>query len=117
MDSKKLSLETELHLFKQLISIQKKKFKLIANLKVKPNDSKAWAGIWVRVDTKDGEPCFFDNMSDRKVKINQWKEYTIEGEIGKNSKSLRFGGLCLYNGEFLFDNFKLLIEGDNGKFQ
>ncbi|WBX75880.1 DUF664 domain-containing protein [Tenacibaculum ovolyticum] len=106
--------------FVQTIDINsnsKKKFKLIANLKVKPNDSKAWAGIWVRVDTKDGEPGFFDNMSDRKVKINQWKEYTIEGEIGKNSKSLSFGGLCLYNGEFLFDNFKLLIEGDNGKFQ
>ncbi|MGG8497822.1 DUF664 domain-containing protein [Tenacibaculum sp. TC6] len=95
----------------------KKKFKLIANVKVEPADEKAWAGLWVRVDTKNAESGFFDNMSDRPIKTNKWGEYVIEGTINENSKTLNFGGLCLYNGKFLFDNFRLSIEDDNGKFQ
>ena len=94
-----------------------KKFKLTGSLKVNPTDDKAWAGLWARVDTKDGEPGFFDNMQDRKVRVNKWNEYTIEGTIDQNTKSLSFGGLCLYNGAFLFDNFNLFIEDDNGEFK
>lgn len=106
--------------FVQTIDISlksKKKFKLTGNLKVNPADDKAWAGLWARVDTKDGEPGFFDNMQDRKVRVNKWNKYTIEGTIDQNTKSLSFGGLCLYNGEFLFDNFNLFVEDDNGKFK
>ncbi len=101
----------------EISSDSEKKFKLIGSLKVEPADDKAWAGLWVRVDTKNDEPGFFDNMGDRPVKSSTWQEYTIEGTINKNSKSLNFGGLCLYNGKFYFDNLKLFIEGEDGKFQ
>lgn len=100
-----------------ITSDTKKKFKLTGNIKVNTNDKNAWAGLWARVDTKNDEPGFFDNMQDRGVKINLWKEYSIEGTIDKNSKYLNFGGLCLYNGEFFFDNLKLFIEDEKGKFQ
>ena len=91
-----------------------KKFKLTGNIKVEPKDKIAWGGLWVRIDTKDGEPGYFNNMGDRKVRINEWKEYNIEGTISKNSESLNFGGLCMNNGDFYFDNLKLFIENETG---
>ncbi|WP_299682719.1 DinB family protein [uncultured Tenacibaculum sp.] len=101
----------------EITSNTEKKFKLVGHLKTEPKDKSAWSGLWARVDTKNDEPGFFDNMRNRPVKTNTWKEYTIEGVINKNSKTLNFGGLCLNNGKFYFDNIKLYIEDENGKFQ
>lgn len=106
--------------FNQTIDIQtsvKKKFKVIASVKVETAEPKAWAGVWARVDNKNEEDGFFDNMSDRPVKSKEWKSYTVEGTIDENSKSLSFGGLCLYNGKFYFDKFELLIENTKGVFE
>jgi hypothetical protein len=105
--------------FNQTIDIQTnapKKFKVIATVKVETEDPKAWAGVWARVDTKNEEDGFFDNMGDRPIKAKVWQSYTVEGTIDANSKSLSFGGLCLNNGKFYFDKFELLIENDKGVF-
>ncbi|WP_316634914.1 DUF664 domain-containing protein [uncultured Flavobacterium sp.] len=106
--------------FNQTIAIQtsvKKKFRVIASIKVETTEPKSWAGVWARVDTKNDEDGFFDNMSDRPVKSKEWQSYTVEGTIDENSKSLSFGGLCLYNGKFYFDKFELFIENDKGVFE
>jgi len=95
--------------FSQFLDIKskaKKKFKVSASIKVETEDEQAWAGLWARVDNKE-ETGFFDNMGDRPVKINEWQSYTIEGFIDENAKRLNFGGLCLMNGKFYFDNYKL----------
>jgi hypothetical protein len=105
--------------FNQTIDIQTtvpKKFKVIATVKVETEDPMAWAGVWARVDTKNEEDGFFDNMGDRPIKVKAWQSYTVEGTIDANSKSLSFGGLCLYNGKFYFDKFELLIQNDKGVF-
>jgi hypothetical protein len=103
--------------FNQTIDIQTttpKKFKVIATVKVEAEDHLAWAGVWARVDTKNNEKGFFDNMGDRPIKTNTWESYTVEGNIDSNSKSLTFGGLCMNNGKFYFDNFELFIENNKG---
>nr|WP_315175133.1 DUF664 domain-containing protein [uncultured Flavobacterium sp.] len=103
--------------FRQTIDIQtkvKKKFKVVASVKVETNEPKAWAGIWSRVDNKNDEMGFFDNMGNRPIKSNTWQSYTIEGTIDENSKALNFGGLCSYNGKFYFDKFELFIENAKG---
>ncbi len=100
----------------EVTSDKEAKFKLMGSLKVMPKDDKAWAGLWIEVETKNGELDSSDSMGER-VKTNVWKEYSIEGTINKNTKRLNFGGLCLYNGDFYFDNFKLFIENDKGVFQ
>jgi hypothetical protein len=105
--------------FNQTIDIQTtvpKKFKVIASVKVETEEPMAWAGVWARVDTKNEEDGFFDNMGDRPIKTKVWQSYTVEGTIDANSKSLSFGGLCLYNGKFYFDKFELLIQNDKGVF-
>ncbi len=97
-----------------IVSEKEKKFKVTASIKVETEDEKAWAGIWARVDNKDDETGFFDNMRDRPVKSNKWASYSVEGTINSNSKTLNFGGICLMNGKFYFDNFKLFIEDNKG---
>jgi len=106
--------------FNQTIDIQtkvKKKFKVIASVKVETSEPNAWAGVWARVDTKNDEEGFFDNMQDRPVKSKEWNSYTVEGTLDANSKSVSFGGLCINNGKFYFDKFELLIENDKGVFE
>ncbi len=103
--------------FVQTISIQsdtKKKFKIEASVKLVTEDKFAWAGVWARVDTKNDEDGFFDNMGDRPIKSNVWQTYSVEGTIDSNTESLNFGGICEYNGKFYFDDFKLYIENKNG---
>ncbi|OAZ03744.1 DUF664 domain-containing protein [Flavobacterium succinicans] len=103
--------------FRQTIDVQtkvKKKFKVVASVKVESNEPKAWAGIWSRVDKKTEGVDFFDNMEDRPIKSNSWQAYTVEGTIDENSKALNFGGICSYNGKFYFDKFELFIENAKG---
>lgn len=105
--------------FTQTLDIQsktKKKFKITASVKVETGDEQAWAGVWARVDNEE-EMGFFDNMGDRPIKIDQWQSYTIEGFIDENAKRLNFGGLCLMNGKFYFDNYRLFIENDKGELE
>lgn len=106
--------------FTQSISIQsktKKKFRIEAYAKVVTDDKNASSGLWARVDNKNDEKGFFDNMSDRPITAPTWQPYVIEGTIDSNSETLNFGGVAEYNGRFYFDNFKLSIENDKGVFE
>jgi len=106
--------------FVQTISVASKaknKFKIEASVKLVTTDKFAKAAIWARVDNKNDEVGFFDNMADRPIKSDEWQTYTIEGTIDSDSKLLNFGGLCQFNGQFYFDNFKLYIENEKGNFE
>lgn len=106
--------------FVQSIAIKSdtiKRFKVEASVKVITTDSNAWAGVWVRVDNKNKEYGFFDNMEDRPISSDTWQTYTIEGTIDSNSETLNFGGICIFNGQFFFDDFKLFLEDGNGELQ
>ena len=100
--------------FLEIKSDTEKKFKVVASVKVATEDDSAWAGVWARVDNESDEQGFFDNMGDRPIKSNVWQSYTVEGTIGKDSRRLNFGGLCISNGEFYFDKFELFIENNEG---
>ncbi|AWI25244.1 DinB family protein [Flavobacterium pallidum] len=105
--------------FTQSIAIEsktKKKFRLEASVKVVTKDPHATAGLWARVDNKNEEQGFFDNMGDRPITSDTWQSYIIEGTIDANSSVLNFGGVMEYNGRFYFDDFKLSIENDKGTF-
>ncbi len=98
----------------EVSSYQGMKFILESDIKANLlDDSSGNCGMWARVDKTDGAG-FFDNMSDRPIIINAWKTYKIEGKIDTGAVRLVFGGLCYYNGNFSFDNFKLKIETKTG---
>ena len=92
------------------------KFRLTGKVKVVTEDEEAWAGLWFRLHNNDGEMAFFDNMGDRPVKSSEWATYEINGQLDENSAMIFFGGLCMRNGEFYFDDLNLEIEGEDGEF-
>jgi len=106
--------------FTQRIEVKtasKTKFRLQGKIKVVRTDTTGVAGLWARVDNSNGESGFFDNMLDRPVTKNEWDTYTIEGEIDKNSETINFGGLCLNNGKFYFDDIQLSIQNKEGVYE
>ncbi len=99
------------------VSVKKKThFKFKAAVKIETNDEMAWSGIWARVDNNNGETGFFDNMNDRPIKSDIWAYYEIQGTIDEHSEFLNFGGLCLKNGAFYFDDFQLSFQDESGAF-
>jgi len=95
-----------------------KSFRVVARVKVVTDDDRASAGLWARVDNKEGSGNgFFDNMGDRPITSDEWTSYTIEGTINAKSKNLNFGGICYNNGQFYFDHFEVFIEDAEGVFQ
>ena len=105
--------------FTQTIDVQadqEVKFKFVGKIKVITDDPNGVAGLWARVDNKNKETGFFDNMMDRPATSGTWKTYTITVSFDKEAKALNIGGLCMQNGDFYFDDLKLLIEDENGDF-
>jgi uncharacterized damage-inducible protein DinB len=93
------------------------KFKVVASAKTEREDDWSWSGIWAKVDNKNNESGFFDNMGDRPIITNSWKSYSIEGLLDLNSKRISFGGLCVGNGKFYYDNFEVFTEKPDGTFE
>jgi hypothetical protein len=93
------------------------KFKVSASVKVITDDPKGSAALWVHARAKDGSTLFFNNMSDRKIKSNEWRTYVIEGETTEAPTNILMGGWCLKNGKFYFDNFEIFIQDDKGDFR
>ncbi len=86
------------------------KFTLLAKVKADVIKRKGKAGLWTRVDNKDGTTGFFENMSNKPIRKNTEDIYMIEGVIDQNAKELFFGGLAWGNGTFTYDDFELYIE-------
>ncbi len=107
--------------FSQFIEIttdKELKFKLVGSLKIEDSNEHTFGGLWARVDNRGEEMGFFDNMQNSPEKVSDiWADYEIIGTIDENSKTLNFGGLCLYNGKFYFDNIRLYIEDETGEYQ
>ena len=93
------------------------KFRLIGSAKVITEDTLAWAGLWTYVANEGDEGGFFDNMYDRKIQTNEWHSFVIDGELDANADVIYFGGLCMYNGQFYFDDFRLFVENEHGKLE
>lgn len=91
-------------------------FKLQASVKAQVTDDSATARIWARVDKTSGQG-FFDNMWKKPIRSNSWKTFTIEGKIDNDATQLVVGMLCELNGKFYFDDFKVEVEKETGKWE
>ncbi len=90
------------------------RFKLSARVKVLGEDNQAAARLWARID-KDQGVGFFDNMMDRPVRKKQWNTNFIEGTIDSAAKQLVIGALTELNGKFYYDDVKVEVEKEEGK--
>lgn len=88
-------------------------FRYQALVRTEVQDDSASAHLWARVDKANGVG-YFENMMDRPIRNREWKTYTLEGKIDTNAHQIAFGVICIYNGEFYFDDLKLDIETKKG---
>lgn len=100
------------------ISVDKEtKFKVEAAVKADIMNELSWAGVYASASEKGESYGFYDNMSDRPIKSNNWKTYSIEGIIDEKTDTLSFGVQAFYTGKFYFDDIKVYIENDKGDYE
>lgn len=103
--------------YSQKLDVKKyegRRFRLNAAVRTEGTDDSSASMLWARVDKVSGQG-FFNNMRDRPVRAREWKTYSIEGTIDTGATQIAFGALCAYNGKFYFDDFKVEIETQKGK--
>jgi len=62
------------------------------------------ARIWLRVDLKDREIGFFDNMQDRDPgQLPEWTELSITGKVAEDAEAVAFGLLFIGERESWID--------------
>jgi C-terminal processing protease CtpA/Prc len=101
----------------QVIDVAKhagKTVRMRAWVKARGRGPRSQAQLWLRVD-RASEMGFFDNMSNRPIRKDEWTEYTIEGPIADDAKSIGFGALASGKGEFLFDDFRISVVDADGR--
>lgn len=91
------------------------KIRLIGYLKTE--DVKGWAGLWLRVDSKEGKKVLsFDNMQDRPIEgTTDWTAYEIILEVPKESGWISYGGILNGNGKVWIDEFSIEIVDSSTK--
>lgn len=73
------------------------RFRAAVRLDAAP-DSSGRAQLWLRVDRKNDEMGFFDNMHDRPITAKEWRTYDIVGDVEKDAESINLG-IMLFGGE------------------
>lgn len=91
-------------------SYQGCRFKITAAVRISSLEAAAGAELWARIEKFDNTRGFFYNMMDKPIKSPEWRIYTIEGKIDRNSHYLLMGGLYQRRGYFYFDDFHLQVE-------
>jgi pimeloyl-ACP methyl ester carboxylesterase len=91
-----------------------KHFRLQAQVKAAAEDDSASARLWARVD-KPGGRGYFNNMWKSPIRSTEWKTYSIEGTIDTAAAQFTVGALVELNGKFYYDNFKVEVEKEKGK--
>ncbi|WP_213585005.1 helix-turn-helix transcriptional regulator [Paenibacillus sp. J2TS4] len=67
-----------------------------------------WAGLWMRIDGKDGDLLGFDNMGNRPITgTTSWSPYSIVLDIPKDSQEIAFGVLLYGAGKIWVDSLRL----------
>jgi C-terminal processing protease CtpA/Prc len=90
-----------------------KRVRLRAHARATPFGAGSWAGVWLREDLTGGGVGFFDNMQERSIRSDEWREYEIVGDIGPNAARLVLGLLLAGQGTAWLDHVALEIVGDS----
>ena len=78
---------------------------------------KGFAGLWLRIEDKNGRVLYFDNMYNNGIKgTSDWKQYSIETSFdSKVADKIVVGALIVGEGKMWVDDLNLYI--DNNKIE
>jgi len=80
------------------------RFKAAVRAQVKGLSNRAQ--LWMRVDRSNQQMGFFDNMQDRPIRSNQWKEYEIVGKVAEDAVTINIGLMLVGEGQAWLDEVK-----------
>lgn len=108
--------------FGQKINIKEyagKNFILEANLKVNRIEYNAFISIFATIYNSKNEQIFFQNSASSQnfILFNKWRKSLISGKIPDNAANILIGASFGNKGIFYCDDFKLLIEKNEGTFE
>lgn len=67
-----------------------------------------WAGLWLRVDPRVGQPLAFENMQSRPIRGNtDWSSYVIELPVAEEADKIYFGAILVGSGQIWVDDFQV----------
>ena len=95
-----------------------KKYRLTAAIRKVPGDPEAFACAFIRNETPQGGLrawVYMDNMMDRPVRDSTWKTYTLEYTVDEKANWIGFGVLAFGEGVFYYDDMRLSVETEPGK--
>jgi hypothetical protein len=95
-------------------SLRGQAVRLRGQVRSTPRDATGSAALWLRIDRPGGSPAFFDNMSDRPVRIPEWREYQIEGTVSNDASDVVFGALASGSVTADFDAVDLSVRNSDG---
>ncbi|EDP94458.1 hypothetical protein KAOT1_05962 [Kordia algicida OT-1] len=95
-----------------------KPYKLSANIRkeVFNGNEKVYLFMNLIDASKEGGILHSKNSHNQLVS-EEWQTITIEGMIEPTAKTLAFGLMCINNGKFFFDDFKLEVQNKDGTWE
>lgn len=79
---------------------------------IQTKDVQSSAGLWMRIDGKDGDTLQFDNMQNRPITgTTGWNHYSVVLDVPENAGAIYFGVMLQGAGEVWMDEFTL-VEAD-----
>lgn len=77
---------------------------------VRSENVKAWAGLWMRVDDKDGRASAFDNMQKRAIKgTTGWERHDVVLDVGPEANLIALGVLMSDSGQVWIDQVRFEV--------
>jgi C-terminal processing protease CtpA/Prc len=98
-------------------SLRGKDIRLIAAVRTRMKGAGQQAQLWMRVDREGGAMGFFDNMNDRPIRAEEWRQYEITGKVDSDATAVFFGAILGGSGRAWFDDFQVLVKENNQKWQ
>lgn len=86
-----------------------KEVKLKAFVKCEVNKDLGRGHLWLRVDKENKQTGFFDNMDNRPIKLNSWREYEINGVVDEDAVRIVFGSFLKGFGKLWIDKVQLFV--------
>ncbi len=80
---------------------------------IKTEDVSEYAGLWMRIDSRERGTIAFDNMQRRPITgTNDWRRYEIVLDVSSDGAMIHFGALLAGGGVIWIDDLSLDVVSD-----
>lgn len=93
-----------------------REIKLTAAVRTGTGTSRGAAQLWMRVDRTNRQQGFFDNMNDRPISADTWRDYDIAGHVAPDAVYIVFGAI-LTGDRLMLDDVRLSVKGADGTWE